>query len=204
MGRRHRASRRGAGSDDRTLEQAIPWRAVGVIASIVAVGALFRLGTFYFFPSPYYVTQVEELQVGAMGQEYLAGGRLRWEYLSQAWLGALGLAVGGPSLLSVRLPSTVISILKVVPFFLWMRFTVGGTGAVIGSLLLAVSGWDSTFARGDEPQRLRRRHRLRTAHRSGAAGGPPRYVWIGFFAGYVVFEYVLYRPLALLALTRVS
>jgi hypothetical protein len=118
------------------------WKLAGIVAAVVLLGAAVRLGTFYFFPGPYYVTQVEELQVGAMASEALAGSRLRWEYLSQAWLGALGLTLGGPSLLAIRMPSTVLSFLKLIPFFFWMRFSVGNVGAIVGGVLLAISGWD--------------------------------------------------------------
>lgn len=177
------------------------WRVVGVAAALVAAGALFRLGTFYFFPSPYFITQVEELQVGAMATEVLGGGRLRWEYLSQAWLGALGISIGGPTLLAIRLPSTILSFLKIVPLFLWLRFAVGTTGAVVGSLLLAVSAWDVLFAR------VPTNHDVFVvaaafALLAGPArrGRPSAYAWIGLISGFVFFEYVLYRPLAVFAL----
>jgi len=176
------------------------WKIAFATLALVALGALVRLGTFYFFPSPYYVTQVEELQVGAMANEALGGGRLRWEFLSQAWLGALGLTLGGPSLLAIRLPSTVISFLKIAPFFFWLRFSVGNTGAVVAAILLAISGWDSTFAR------VATNHNVfivacAFALLNGPArrGRPSAYVWLGLFSGYVMFEYVLYRPLAVLA-----
>lgn len=176
-------------------------RLLALVLALVAVGALFRLGTFYFFPAPYHVTQVEELQVGAMATEVLNGSRIRWEFLSQAWLGALGVAVGGPNLMATRLPSTFLSILKLVPMFLWLRFSVGNAGAIVGTALLAVSGWDSTFARVQTNHNV-----LVVATAFALLAGPARrgrpsaYVWLGLLSGYVMFEYVLYRPLALFAL----
>jgi len=173
---------------------------VALVLAVVAVGAVFRLGTFYFFPAPYHVTQVEELQVGAMATDALAGGRLRWEYLSQAWLGALGITVGGPTLLSTRLPSTILSFLKLAPLFLLLRFMVGTTGALVGSLLMALSIWDTLFAR------VATNHDVFVvlsafALLAGPArrGRPSAYVVLGLLSGYVFFEYVLYRPLAVFA-----
>lgn len=177
------------------------WPLAATAIALVGLAATLRLATFVWFPAPYSITQVEELQVGAMGMEILSGRRIRWEYLSQAWLGALGITLGGPTLLAVRLPATVLSILKILPFFLWLRFAVGTAGAVAGSLLLAVSAWDVLFAR------LATNHNLFVvaaafALLAGPArrGRPSAYVWLGLLSGYVCFEYVLYRPLAAFAL----
>lgn len=188
-----------SGRWSRPLPGRVRWL-IGVITALVVLAALFRLGTFYFFPAPYHVTQVEELQVGALGSDMLSGNRIRWEYLSQAWLGALGLTVGGQSLLAIRLPATILSFLKLIPFFLWMFWAVGPTGAVTASLLLAISGWDTTFARLATNQDV-----LIVATAFALLSGPARrgrpsaYVFLGLFAGYVMYEYVLYRPLALFA-----
>jgi hypothetical protein len=175
------------------------WAALVVL---LAVAALYRFGTFYLFPGESHITQIEELQVGGMGTAYLMGWRQRWEYLSHAWLAALGIWLGGPSLMAMRAPFVCISILKAVPLFLWLRYAAGNTAAIVGTLLMAFSAWDVTYARSPTNQNT-----LIVAASFALLAGPARrgrpsaYAWLGLLGGYVFFEYVAYRLVGLFALT---
>jgi hypothetical protein len=172
-----------------------------VVGALGAAAALYRFGTFYFFPAESHITQIEELQVGAMGSAYLRGWRQRWEYLSHAWLAAIGLWLGGPSLFAMRAPFAAVSVFKIVPFFLWLRFSAGNAAAVVGTALLAFSAWDVTYARVPTNQNA-----IVIAAAFALLAGPARrgrpsaYVWLGLLGGYVLYEYVGYRLVGLFAI----
>ena len=172
--------------------------AMGVI---LAVAAIYRLGNLRDFPGEAAITQIEDLQVGNFGWAYLNGYRVRWEYLSSTWLAALGIWVGGPSQFALRVPFAVVSALKVLPLFVWLRLSVGTAGALVGTALLASSFWDVTLSR------IPNNHNalivsIVFALLAGPArrGRPSAYVLLGYFSGYILHEYIAYRPLAIIAL----
>jgi len=47
----------------------------------------------------------------------------------------------------MRVPFAVVSALKVVPLFVWLRLSVGTAGALVGTSLLAYSLWDVILSR---------------------------------------------------------
>ena len=167
---------------------------------LVAVAALYRLGNITDFPGEGAVTQIEDLQVGNFGQAYLNGYRLRWEYLSSTWLAALGIWLGGVSQTAVRIPFAAVSALKLLPLFAWLRLSVGTLGALVGCALLATSFWDVVLSRIPNNHNV-----LIVATAFALLAGPVRrgrpsaYVILGFLGGYILHEYVAYRPLAIWA-----
>jgi hypothetical protein len=167
------------------------------MAALLAVAAVYRLGNIADFPGEAAITQIEDLQVGNFGWAYLNGYRVRWEYLSSTWLAALGIGLGGPSQLAMRVPFAVVSALKVLPLFVWLRLSVGTVGALVGTALLACSFWDVVLSR------IPNNHNALVvsivfALLAGPVrrGRPSAYVLLGFFGGYVLHEYIAYRPLA--------
>lgn len=168
--------------------------------ALVAVAAVYRLGNVADFPGEGAVTQIEDLQVGNFGQAFLNGYRLRWEYLSSTWLAALGIWLGGPTQLAVRVPFAAVSALKLLPIFAWLRLSVGTLGAAVGCALLAVSFWDTVLSRIPNNHNV-----LIVATAFALLAGPVRrgrpsaYVLLGFVGGYILHEYIAYRPLALWA-----
>jgi hypothetical protein len=170
------------------------------MAALLAVAAVYRLGNIADFPGEAAITQIEDLQVGNFGWAYLNGQRLRWEFLSSTWLAALGIWLGGPSQLAERVPFAVVSALKVLPVFVWLRLSVGTAGALVGTALLAGSFWDVVLSRIPNNHNA-----LIVAIVFSLLAGPVRrgrpsaYVLLGFLGGYILHEYVAYRPLALWA-----
>lgn len=168
---------------------------------LVAVAAVLRLGNIADFPGEAAITQIEDLQVGNFGHAYLGGYRVRWEYLSSTWLAALGLTLGGPTEMAVRIPFAVVSAIKLLPIFVWLRLTVGTTGALVGCALLAVSFWDVMLSRIPNNHNV-----LAIAVAFALLAGPARrgrpsaYVLLGFLGGYILHEYIAYRPLVVWAL----
>lgn len=172
-------------------------RLVLSLLSLLALAAVYRFWKLTSFPGPAGITQVEDLQTGMMGLGYLGGGRNRWEYLSWAWLAAVGVWLGGPTLNAMRIPFAVVSVLKGLPLFLWLRFAVGTVGALVGTALFTFSAYDVILSR------IPNNHdalivAIAFALLAGPArrGRPSAYVWLGLFGGYVLYEYVAYRPLA--------
>jgi 4-amino-4-deoxy-L-arabinose transferase-like glycosyltransferase len=117
------------------------------MAVLLAVAAVYRLGNIREFPGEAAITQIEDLQVGNFGWAYINGYRVRWEYLSSTWLAALGIWLGGPHQWAMRIPFAVVSTLKVLPLFIWLRLAVGTAGALTGTALLAFSFWDVILSR---------------------------------------------------------
>jgi hypothetical protein len=175
------------------LRRALPWLA---LAALMAIAAMYRLGNIADFPGEASATQIEDFQVGNFGHVFLQGDRVRWEYLSSTWLAALGIAVGGHSQLSVRVPFALVSVIKLAPMFIWTRLMVGTGGALIGMALLAPSFWDVVLSR------IPNNHNALTVAiafclLAGPArrGRPSAYVILGFLGGYILHEYIAYRPL---------
>lgn len=168
--------------------------------ALAAVAAMYRLGNIADFPGEAAITQIEDLQVGHFGQAFLNGYRLRWEYLSSTWLAALGIWLGGASQTAVRVPFAAVSAIKLLPIFAWLRLSVGTFGAGIGCALLAVSFWDVVLSR------IPNNHNVLTIAVAFALlagpvrrGRPSAYVILGFLGGYILHEYIAYRPLAVWA-----
>jgi hypothetical protein len=169
--------------------------------ALAGVAAVYRLGNVADFPGEGAITQIEDLQVGNFGQAYLDGYRLRWEYLSSTWLAALGIWLGGPTQFAMRVPFAAVSALKLLPIFAWLRLSVGTLGAAVGCALLAASFWDSVLSR------IPNNHNvlfvaIGFALLAGPArrGRPSAFVLLGLLGGYILHEYIAYRPLALWAL----
>jgi hypothetical protein len=174
---------------------------VAVLLLLVIVAALYRLGNISVFPGEGTMMQVEDLQTGQWGDLYRHGDRMRWEYLSHEWLAGLGIWLGGPTMFAMRVPFAVVSVLKAVPLFLWLAFTAGPAGAAVGTALYTFSAWDVILSRTANNQNA-----LIVASAFALLAGPVRrgrpsaYVVLGLLGGYLLHEYIAYRPLILLSL----
>lgn len=170
-----------------------------VILALVVVAGAFRLGNILTFPGEGTMFQVEDLQTGNWGSLHLDGDRGYWEYLSHHWLSAIGIWAMGPSMTGMRTPYAIVSTLKIAPMFLWMHWTVGPVGALIGTGLLTASRWDTVLSRTPNNH-----NSLVVAMAFALLAGPARrgrpaaYAWLGLIGGYVLYEYVAYRPLVFL------
>ncbi len=167
-----------------------------ILTILMALAAVYRLGNIADFPGEGTASQVEDLQTGQWGTWFQEGqGRVRWEYLSHAWLAGLGVWLGGPTLLAMRVPFATVSVLKTIPLFAWLLFSVGPVGAVVGTALYVVSAWDVVLSRIPNNQNA-----LIVASAFALLAGPVRrgrpsaYVLLGLFGGYLLHEYVAYRP----------
>ncbi|MFI5397551.1 MAG: hypothetical protein ACHQ9S_18600 [Candidatus Binatia bacterium] len=169
-----------------------------LVVGLLGVSAVYRLENLASFPGEGYVTQVEELQNGMFGQGYLDGGRWRWEYLGETWVAALGISLGGPTLLAVRTVLGVVSTLKTIPVFLWLTCTVGSLGAAVGTALLTCASWDVIFSRIGQPNQIVPAITFALLAGPVRRGRPAAYVWLGFIGGYLLYQYIAFRPLILL------
>jgi hypothetical protein len=173
-----------------------------LVLGLLAAAAVYRLGNIATFPGEGHISQIEELQNGLWGSFYVkGGGRNRWEYIGHMWLAALGIGLGGPTLLSMRVPFAAISALKALPLFLWLRFSVGTAAAVVATALFASSSWDVVLSRiPTNPNAFIVAAAFALLAGPARRGRPSAYVWLGFLGGYILFEYVVYRPLAVFVL----
>lgn len=175
-------------------------RWIGPLLLVLLAGAaVYRLGNLADFPGEGTMSQVEDLQTGNWGMTYLKGTRVQWEYLSHAWLPALGFRLLGASEFAMRLPFAVVSVLKTIPLFFWLHWSAGSIGAIVGTTLFMFSGWDTVLSRIPNNHNA-----LVVATAFALLAGPARrgrpsaYVWLGLCGGYVLYEYVAYRPLTFL------
>jgi hypothetical protein len=176
---------------------------VFIIAFLLAVG--FRLANLDNYPPHDGVSQVEELQGGQFGTQFLRGDRVRWEFVGPAWLHALGIWVGGPTLLATRAASAVFSLLRVIPAYFWFRALAGPAGAMVGATLLAVSGWDTIVSRcSGHPDGLITFLCFALLVGPAVRGAWAAYPWIGLSAGYAATTYIAYRPLTAFAVIGVG
>ncbi len=172
-----------------------------IVAALFVADVALRVWGLIEFPGPYHVSQIEEAQIGNFGHQFLAGMRIRWEFLSHMWLSALGQWLFGNDLVAVRIPFVAVHSLKLIPYYFAMRWIVGRPGAVVGAALLVCSGWDVMLSRIPTNQ-----NELTAATAFALLAGPARrgrpsaYVLLGFISGYLAYEYIAYRPLPFLVL----
>jgi hypothetical protein len=172
-----------------------------VLLLALVIAATFRLVNYGDFPPETGISQIEELQAGQFGENFLAGDRTRWEFIGQAWLGALSIIFGGRTLWSVRIAYSIVAFLKIIPAYFWFRALAGPAGAMAGTALLAVSGWDTIVNRipGQHDQLI---VLICLALLAGPAvrGAWFVYPWVALLAGYTIYTYVAYRPLIFLSI----
>jgi len=175
-------------------------RLVLLVVGLLAVSAVYRLGNVGSFPGEGYSTQVEDLQTGIFGLQFIEGGRWRWEYPSHTFAAAAGMWLVGPTFKGIRTALATLSTLKTIPVFLWLQFTVGPLGAAVGTALLVCSRWDVIYSRIPHPNQIF--PAIVFAFLAGPLrrGRPSAYVWLGFVGGYLLCEYIAYRPLILFIL----
>ena len=177
------------------------WAALA-IAFAVAVG--FRLANIQNYPPHDGVSQVEELQGGQFGTHFLMGDRTRWEFVGPAVLHALGIWIGGPTLLATRAASAVFAFLRVLPAYFVFRALAGPAGAMVGTALLAVSGWDTIVSRcSGHPDLLLTLCCFALILGPAVRGSWAVYPWIGLMTGYATTTYIAYRPLVGFAIAGV-
>ena len=176
------------------------WSLLLCLLVLFAVGGAYRFGNLRDFPGPYGITQIEDLQFGDWGAEFLAGDRRRWEFIGHAWLSALGIRLMGPTMAAMRTVYALVSNLTVIAVFLWLRFSVGTLGALFGAGLLAVSSWDVVLSRIPfNPNILVVSTVFVLLVGAARRGRPSAFVWMGMLCGYILWEYIAYRPLAVFA-----
>ena len=177
------------------------WRLLALISAILLLAGIVRLGMIATFPGPAGITQIEDLQFGNWGAHFLAGQRRRWEFIGHAWVSAVGIKLGGPTLYSVRSAYAVVGTLTVAVVFLWLRSTAGMIAALIGTAFMIVSSWDGVISRiGFNPDVLVVALVLWLMMGPGRRGRPSAYAAMGLLCGYILWEYIAYRPVAVFAL----
>ncbi len=176
------------------------WEWIALVL-ICALATAYKLGNFENFPPRDEVSQVEELQAGMFGAQFVAGARERWEFAAQAAISGLGIWLGGPTLQAVREAFAAVNLLKVLPAYFWFRALAGPAGALVGTALLAVSGWDSVVNRiPGHPDGFVAMCCFALLAGPAVRRNWAAYPWIGLLAGYSTLTYVAFRPLAGLAL----
>lgn len=170
-------------------------RLVLFVIGLLVVSAVYRLGNVGSFPGEGYTTQIEDAMAGVWGQGFVDGVRWRWEFLTHTFTTAAGIWLVGPTLKGMRVALGTVSTLKTIPVFLWLQYTVGPFGAVVGTTLLACSRWDVIYSRIPQPNQIWPAVVFALLAWLLRRGRPSAYVWLGFVGGYLLYEYVAYRPL---------
>lgn len=173
--------------------------------AIGGVAAWLRLAAIGEFPGPAGITQIEDLQFGHWGAQFLAGERRRWEFIGHAWISAAAIAAGGASLESMRTGYAIVGSLTVVAVCAWLRGAVGAAAALTGAAYMAVSSWDIVISRiGFNPDVLTVAVLYALLLGPTRRGRPSAYAAIGLLGGYLLWEYIAYRPATLFAAAGAS
>ncbi len=168
--------------------------------TLAAAGAV-RLANVQEFPGPAGITQIEDLQFGNWGAQFLAGHRSRWEFIGHAWVSALAIWFGGAEMASIRTGYAVVGTLTVGAVMLWLRASAGTVAAVIGTAFFVVSSWDAVVSRiGFIPNTLTISLLFALLVGPARRGRPSAFAWMGLLSGYLLWEYIGYRPAAVFAL----
>jgi len=173
---------------------------LAMVALLACAGAV-RLLDIATFPGPDGITQIEDLQFGNWGAHLLAGDRRRWEFIGHAWISALGIKLGGPTLGAMRTAYAIAGTLAVGAVFLWLRSTAGWIAALVGAAFMVLSSWDAVVARiGFNPNALTVAVVYWLMMGPGRRGRPLAYAAMGLIGGYLLWEYIAYRPAVVFAL----
>ncbi len=168
---------------------------------VLVLAAAVRLGMIQTFPGPAGITQIEDLQFGNWGGHYLEGNRNRWEFIGHAWISALSIKVGGAKLLAMRVGYALVGTLAVAAVFQWLRLAAGNAAAIVGTGFLIVSSWDAVISRiGFNPNVLTISLMFVLLLGPARRGRPSGYAFMGLLSGYLMWEYIAYRPAAVFAL----
>ncbi len=171
------------------------------MAVVLIVAGAVRLANITTFPGPHGITQIEDLQFGKWGNDFLEGSRRRWEFIGHAWVSALSIKFGSANLASMRAGYAVVGTLTVGAVFLWIRWSAGWVAAIVGSAFMAVSSWDAIVSRtGFNPNVLTVGLVYLLLMGPARRGRPSAFAAMGMLCGYILWEYIAYRPIAVFAL----
>ncbi len=182
------------------------WERFELIAllAIVALGAFLRFYHYTDFPAAFSMHAIEEPQAGNAGFKILHEHMRPWEFMFDQYLTAAAIYLtDDPSILTVRIPFTVFSILTIIPVYLLLRQLVSRPAALAGTFLFAVSSWNIIYSRAAHNIFLTNclvvldLSLLVSYARTGRLTTLP---WIGLLSGYTLYAYAGYRGTTLLAL----
>ena len=175
------------------------WLAAALVVTGL-IAAWVRLGAIAEFPGPAGITQIEDLQFGNWGARFLEGDRRRWEFIGHTWISALSIAIGGAKLESMRIGYAIVGTLTVVAVFVWLHRAAGIVAAVVGAAYMTVSSWDAVVSRiGFNPDVLTIAVLFALLVGPSRRGRPSAFAIMGLLSGYLLWEYIAYRPAAVMA-----
>lgn len=173
------------------------------LVAIVLLGFVLRFYRYTDFPGTYGIHAIEEPQVGMRSAMILQGVH-PWEFIFDNYLGAAGIYLRrDPSILSIRIPFTVVSALTTVPVHLALRALVSPPAALAGAFLFSVSSWNIIYSRCAHavfPTNILVVTALALLLRFGRSRRLTAVPWIGLLCGLTLYGYAAYRGTPLLTL----
>src|SRR5262249_53311491 len=100
-----------------------------LFVAILAIGLFVRFYRYDYYP-PEGVCAVEEPQSGQLTHLILTTDTRPWEFVGDRWLAVPFFRLFGESLLTLRIPYSIISWLTLVPFYLLGRALVSRAAAL--------------------------------------------------------------------------
>lgn len=131
-----------------------PWSRteIVVVVALVLLGGVLRFYRYTDFPDPFSMHAIEEPQTGQGAYKILTEHVHPWEFMVDYYVAALAIYLRhDPSILSIRIPFTIFSILTIVPVYFLLRQLVSFPAAVGGTFLFAVSSWNIIYSRCAHP-----------------------------------------------------
>ena len=186
----------------RTVGKSRRWE-VFLFAGVLAVGIFMRAYRLDYYPPPTGVSCNEEPQQGDRVYNMLHEGTHPWEFYESNLVTALSFRALGVSMLSLRLPAVVLSVLTLVPFYLLVRLLMGYRVALASTFLFAVSRWHLCYARLSHNVYLPVFFVMLCVYllvRTGYSRKLSNFVWVGILSGVLLFSYAGYRATIIVVL----
>ena len=172
------------------------------LLSIVGIAVFMRLFRFGDYPPSGLICCAED-EIGNAVFNLLNGGHiLRFPILMYStWVGFLTL---GDNTTGFRVPSLVLGVVTIIPFYILLRHMVSVPVALFASALLASSRLFLDVTARHEPQVLEAVLLVLFLVRGMKTGSPLMFAGLGLMSGLISYEYEAFKPVAIVALGYIA
>lgn len=191
----------------RRLGAAVRNREAQMLAVIVIVGLYFRFASIGFFPPLDGFASIEETQRGTGARLILEQGARPWEWPLSQYVAAAAFSLFGYNIHALRVPTTLLGCLTLVPFYLLAREVAAAPAALLATGLLAVARWHVQVSWYNEDVYVPLFFfvtGLYLSMRTRRAPRPLSTVLLGACCGYTLYDYAGFRITPALAIALLT
>ena len=178
-------------------------REVQAVAAMVLVGLFFRFCSIGFFPPVDGFASIEETQRGTGARLILESGARPWEWPLSQYVAAAAFSMFGYSIHALRVPTTLLGCLTLIPFYLLLREMTAPPPALFATALLSVARWHVQVSWYNEDVYVPLFFFVTVLYlllRTCREHRPLCYVILGACCGYTLYDYAGFRITPVIAL----